>query len=306
MRLVAGSDESGLRADVWLSRRLDGLSRSRVQALIKSGDIVAVGRPLTTHLKVNAGLEVLVSIPPPELAGLIPEEIPVDVVFEDADIIIVNKPAGLVVHPAAGHRSGTLVNALLHHCRDLAGVGGELRPGIVHRLDKDTSGVMAVAKNDVAMDDLAAQFRGGTVTKEYVALVHGVPDPPAGRVETLIGRSRHDRKRMSTRPASGRKAISHYAVVEKLGLAAVLHVRIETGRTHQIRVHLAHIRHPVLGDLQYGARKEDPGLAAPRQMLHAARLALCHPGSGERMSFKAPLPADMLTVLERLRSLRGA
>jgi 23S rRNA pseudouridine1911/1915/1917 synthase len=285
-----------------LAQRLPGLSRSRVQALVRSGDVKVNGESRRPHDKVSAGMEVTVHVPPARPVPVAAEDIPLDVIHEDPDVIVVNKAAGLVVHPAAGHASGTLVNALLHHCGDLAGVGGELRPGIVHRLDKDTSGVMVVAKNDDAMASLVAQFKQGAVRKEYLAVVNGTPRPAAGTVETLIGRSRHDRKKMSARPARGREAVTSYEVVEELGSFALLRVRIETGRTHQIRVHLAHIGHPVVGDRQYGRRKPtavDTG--AGRQMLHAHRLGFRHPRSGEALTFEAPMPEDMNAVLERLR-----
>jgi 23S rRNA pseudouridine1911/1915/1917 synthase len=207
-----------------------------------------------------------------------------------------------VVHPAAGHAAGTLVNALLYHCRDLAGIGGELRPGIVHRLDRDTSGALVVAKNESALRDLVRQFKARQVRKEYLALVWGQPRPAAGRVETLIGRSPRDRKKMSAQPKSGRPAVTLYETLENLGPAALLRVRIETGRTHQIRVHLAHLGHPVVGDREYGHKRPAPLPApVPRQMLHAERLSCVHPRTGGLLVFSAPVPPDMQTLLAALR-----
>ena len=204
------------------------------------------------------------------------------------------------MHPAAGHPGGTLVNALLHHCHDLTGIGGELRPGIVHRLDKDTTGVMVAAKTAAALEALADQFKQRGVRKEYVALVHGAPRPATGVIESLIGRSRHDRKKMSAQPARGRHAVTHYQIEEALGTFCLLRLRIETGRTHQIRVHLAHIGHPVVGDPAYGRRHSIPDV--DRQMLHAAQLTLQHPRTGATLEFSAPLPSDMAGLLGRLRT----
>jgi 23S rRNA pseudouridine1911/1915/1917 synthase len=294
-----------LRVDVWLEQRLEGLSRARIQALIRQGHITLDGASVKPHRKVREGQVAQVSVPPLEPAPVAPEPLPLCVLFEDADIIVVDKAAGMVVHPAVGHSSGTLVNALLHHCGDLTGVGGERRPGIVHRLDRDTSGVLVAAKNEAALHALQAQFRGGRVLKEYLALVRGRPRLPNGRIETLIGRSRQDRKKMSTRPATrGRKAVTCYRVEEEFGAAALLRVQILTGRTHQIRVHMAHLGCPVLGDRQYGRPRGSH--LAPRQMLHAETLALDHPRTGRRLTFRAALPADFREVLDGLRRGREA
>jgi len=307
--LAVGPGERGERLDVWLCEKLPGLSRSRIQALIKNGYVTLNGRrSIKVHAKVAKAMQVEVAIPPVAPAEVVGENIPLDVIHEDSDIIIINKPAGLVVHPAAGHPSGTLVNALLYHCSDLAGIGGEMRPGIVHRLDRDTSGVMVVAKNERAMTLLARQFKAGSVGKEYIALVHGVPDPRSGRIETLIGRSRNDRKKMSVDPASaGRVAITNYEVVRELGRYSMLRIRIETGRTHQIRVHMAHAGYPVAGDLQYGGRKtlKRGGIYPARQMLHAGTLSFIHPGKNKKVVFKAPLPADMNLFIQQLKDAGG-
>lgn len=274
-----------------------------MQGLIKSGHVAADGLALNCHTTVKRGLTVRVRVPPPEPIGLEPEDIPLDILFEDADIVAVNKPAGLVVHPAPGHPRGTLVHALLHHCRDLAGVGDVLRPGIVHRLDRDTSGIILVAKNDPAMDGLARQFQERTLTKRYVVLVHGVPRDAEGRIETLIGRSRHDRKKMSVHPPSGRQAITFYSVRERYGDAVLLDVRIATGRTHQIRVHMAHLRCPVIGDPVYGDARRDAALpvASARQMLHAAHITFTHPRKGKTLALDAPWPDDLVAVRDALR-----
>jgi len=305
MHLKATDNSVGLRLDVWLASRVHELSRSRIQALIKSGQITVAGKTVRPHTKVVKGMEVDVDVPPPtEPRELIPENIPIEVLHEDSDLIVVNKPAGLVVHPAVGHFSGTLVNALVYHCRDLAGIGGEMRPGLVHRLDKDTTGALVVAKNELTMKKLANQFKKRTVHKEYLAIVHGVPKPAAGRIETLIGRSAHDRKKMSVKPASkGRIAISRYEVVERFKHASLVRVTLETGRTHQIRVHMAHIGHPVVGDRQYGESPRHLNLSVEvaRQMLHAELLSFLHPGQHKRVEFRAPLPEDMKRLLDELK-----
>lgn len=296
------------RLDVWLVQQLPGLSRARVQELIRAGRVLVNGRARKANQPVRAGDTAVVDIPKPEPTDLRAEDIPLNILFEDADILVINKPAALVVHPAPGHASGTLVNALLHHCSDalggtsLGGIGGELRPGIVHRLDRDTSGVLVVAKNQAALDGLAAQFKGRRVTKQYAAIVWGCPRPPSGTIDTLVGRDPRNRKKMSARPRSGRRAVTHYEVVEAHADASLLRVRIETGRTHQIRVHLAHIGHPVVGDTQYGrARVSKTGIAATRQMLHAEQLAFAHPRTGRELEFRAPMPDDMARFLRALR-----
>jgi len=306
IEIVVGPGERGQRLDLWLSARIPDMSRSRLQALIKAGFVTLNGKQsVKMHAKVAKAMKVSVTIPPVAPAEVVGENIPLDIVHEDGDVIVVNKPAGLVVHPAAGHHTGTLVNALLYHCKDLAGVGGEIRPGIVHRLDKDTSGVMVAVKNERAMSILARQFKNTRVGKEYMAIVHGIPQPQSGRIETLIGRSKTDRKKMSVAPASaGRVAITNYEVIERLGDFSLVRINLETGRTHQIRVHMAHIGHPVAGDKQYGGRKvlgHDDFYPA-RQMLHAATLSFNHPENGKRVTFKAQLPDDMKQLLERLRA----
>ncbi len=298
------AEQAGIRLDVWLAEALGVLSRARIQALMKSGAIHFVdGRAVKPHAKTVAGMELVVNVPPAQPVAIEPEDIPLDILYEDSDLVVINKSAGIVVHPAPGHASGTLVNALLFHCTELEGVGGELRPGIVHRLDRDTSGVMVVAKRQSAMEALTRQFSERQVEKEYVAIVHGVPHPGVGRIETQIGRSSRDRKKMSATPARGRDAVTNFRVTEAFTDFCCMRVGIETGRTHQIRVHMAHIEHPIVGDAVYGGRYARRPLPAPapRQMLHAARLTINHPGSGEHVTYEAPLPADMLKLLAALR-----
>lgn len=294
------ADESGKRLDAWLADSEPELSRARWQALIKSGEVRVNGKAGKPNLKLKEGDWVEWKIPEPVPTETLPEDIPLHVIFEDRHIIVVNKPAGLVVHPAAGNETGTLVNALLHHCKDLTGIGGEKRPGIVHRLDKDTSGVMVVAKTEKAMTELARQFKERETEKEYLAVVRGEIQPPMGRVETLIGRHPIHRKKMAANVKRGRNAISNYKVEENFVRASLVRVRIETGRTHQIRVHMAHLRHPIIGDDLYG-RVGSEGVRADRQMLHAAKLSIAHPDTGERLYFSAPVPHDMEDLLNRLR-----
>ncbi len=258
--------------------------------------------PVKNSHRLAGGETVTWTEPPVQPADVRPEALPLDVWYEDGDILVVNKPPGLVVHPAPGHRDGTLVNALLYHCDDLSGIGGEERPGIVHRLDRDTSGLMVIAKSEMAHRHLADQFRNREISKEYWALVWGNPQPETGTIRTLIGRDERQRKRMTTRVDSGRHAVTHYRTLETFSEGSLLELRIETGRTHQIRVHMAHLGHPVMGDLMYGRRKNDnQRLSVPRQMLHARRLCFLHPGNDERLEFESDPPADMREFIVRLR-----
>ncbi|MCA1809615.1 MAG: RluA family pseudouridine synthase [Kiritimatiellia bacterium] len=295
--------DSAQRLDVWLTERLPACSRARLQKLIRDGLVLVDGRTAREHRRLQRGQRVTVTIPAPKPIAAVPEPLPLAILYQDQDIIVIDKSPGTVVHPSAGHDSGTLVNALLHHCPGLTGIGGEVRPGIVHRLDRDTSGVMVVAKNEPAMHSLSAQFKQRLVKKEYLALVWGVP-PTKGSVDAPIGRHPIHRKQMAL-TARGRPAQTSFEREECFGLAALLRVRIHTGRTHQIRVHLAHLGHPVLGDSTYG-RRSSRALPLPpaRQMLHAARLDLVHPTTGAPLTFEAPLPADMRTMLEALRALQ--
>lgn len=297
MRAEAGE----VRLDAFLAGQESvGLSRSHAKKLIESGQVQVNGRPATrASLLIRPGDEVSGTIPAPEPINLTPESIPLEILYEDEDIVVINKPRGLVIHPAAGHWSGTLVHALLDHVEDLEGVGGELRPGIVHRLDKDTTGALVVAKNDHAHQALSDQMRERTAKREYWAIVHGNLKAESGRIEAPIGRHPGDRKRMAVNLKNGREATTHFRVLERFSGYTLLACQLETGRTHQIRVHLTYIGHPVVGDPVYGTRKQHLGLTA--QALHAHSLGLHHPRSGEWMEFEAPLPATFVTALDRLR-----
>jgi len=308
--LLVDDDRAGERLDRYLADAVPGLSRSQAQRLIDDGHVRVEGRTAKANLAVKAGDVVHVALPDPAPATAAAEDIPVPILFEDADLVVVNKPAGMVVHPAAGHSSGTLVNALLHHVDDLSGVGGELRPGIVHRLDKGTSGVMVVAKHDAAHEALAEQFHDRHVEKEYVALVWGVVQ--AGRrIDLPIGRDPKDRQKMSARARRARSAVTRITKADHLRGVTLCQVAIHTGRTHQIRVHLSAIGHPVVGDATYGGVKprvaQDlrPLLRLDRPFLHAARLAFTHPSDGRAMAFEAPLPEDLQAVIDELRALQG-
>lgn len=299
------SDFSGQRLDRFLVSVLEGRSRSFVQKLIEDGRISVVGRDARPNLSMREGDRVTVDVPDPIPSKISGEALPLDVLYQDADIAVVNKPAGLVVHPGAGHASGTLVNALLHHMTDLSGIGGESRPGIVHRLDRGTSGLMVIAKNDVAHQELSRQFHDREVEKEYVALVWGVVQ--AGRrIDAAIGRDPVNRQKMSARAKHARTAVTRITRAHHLTGVTLCQVAIHTGRTHQIRVHLSAIGHPVVGDAVYGGvRRRVPGdLRAlqrlERPFLHAERLAFTHPRDQRRMEFTAPLPDDLLQILEDL------
>jgi len=297
--LVAGRD--GERLDVFIARSLPELTRSRVRRLIDEGLVTIDGRrPAKAGVALEAGRRVAVTLPPPEPPELQPEAIPLRIVYEDADLLVIDKPAGLTVHPAPGHAAHTLVNALLAYCPELAGVGGEGRPGIVHRIDKDTSGLILVAKNDAAHASLARQLKARQVEKTYLALVRGRPDPPEGAIDAPVGRHPKQRKKQAV-VEGGRAARTRYRVLRALDGYSLLEVRPETGRTHQIRVHLASIGHPVAGDALYGRGATPPSLR--RQFLHAHRLAFSHPRTGARLELEAPLAQDLAFVLEELQRL---
>ena len=286
------------RLDAWLAAAHPALSRSRWKQLIEAGHVLLNGVAVRkSNTALSSGAELRCDLPEPEPVGLVAVDIPLAILYEDADLIVLNKSAGLVVHPAPGHAADTLVNALLHHCSDLQGIGGELRPGIVHRLDKDTSGVLVVAKNEAAVAALVAQFSSHSVRKEYLALVWGALKKPSGTVELPVGRHPVHRQKMAV-TEKGRAAVTHYETLAAGPLASLLRVRIETGRTHQIRVHLAHLGHPVVGDSTYGrARQGLPDtLSIPRQMLHAHVLEIAHPRDGRPLVFTAPPPPDFLAA----------
>ena len=301
---------AGERLDRWLAGVMPDLSRARLQAIITGGGVLVDGRAARPSLRLKTGQAISVRLPAPQPAVPLPEDIPLSVIYEDSHLLVVDKPAGLVVHPGAGRATGTLVNALLHRVRDLSGIGGVLRPGIVHRLDRGTSGLLVVAKDDASHLALSRQFSGRTVEKEYLAVVLGVPRAAQGTIDVPIGRDPVHRKRMSARAPRGRTARSTYRVVEALDGAALLRVRIATGRTHQIRVHLAAVGHPVAGDPTYGGQRRPASRrpearaaveALSRPALHAAYLAFSHPASGERVSFSSPLPPDLEVLLAALR-----
>lgn len=296
----------GQRLDIFLVSRLPEFSRSRLQGLIKDGFVRVDGQVITKSSRaLEAGEQVQLRIPPPVPSGLEGEDIQLDIVFENHDLLVVNKPAGMVVHPSPGHDRGTLVHAALGHAPDIAGIGGEQRPGIVHRLDKETSGLIVIAKNDPAHRALQEQFRNRSVEKIYLTLVDGIPPTPAGRVETPIGRNSSHRKLMGVVSAEkGRPAVTEYRTLERFPNHTLLEVHPLTGRTHQIRVHMAFLGCPVVGDVVYG--KRHPTLEIARQFLHAARLKITLPGEKKPQDFEAPLPGDLLHVLETLRRQTGS
>jgi 23S rRNA pseudouridine1911/1915/1917 synthase len=306
-RWIVGEDEAGERLDVALAALAD-LTRSQARRWVDEGRVKVNDAAGRASQRVRTG-DVLDARPPELLPSpLTPEAIPLCVLHEDADLIVIDKPAGMVVHPAPGHASGTLVNALLHHCRDLAGVGGVTRPGIVHRLDRGTSGVMVVAKHDAAHHALAEQFRDHTIEREYRALVRGLPGADAGRVDRPIGRHRSDRKRMSVHTPAGREARTGWRVLERFprGGRSWLAVLPETGRTHQIRVHLASAGLPIVGDPVYGRRGRGVPHELDRPALHAAVLGFAHPGRGQRLRFESPVADDIAALLARLAAAEEA
>lgn len=302
MRTVFTADRTDERLDLFLVRRLPDLSRSYAQRLIADGQVTVDGTARKANYKLRAGEEIACTMPPAEEIEICAEDIPLDILYEDADIIVVNKARGMVVHPAAGIYTGTLVNALLWHCHDLSGINGALRPGIVHRLDKDTSGVMVAAKNDMAHHYLARQIRDKDARREYRAIVHGNIVPRAGVITGDIGRHPTDRKKMAIVRENGKPATTHFEVLERFGSYTYVSCRLETGRTHQIRVHMTSIGHPLVGDPKYTAKKNP--FAIVGQALHSLTLSLTHPRTGTEMTFTAPLPADMEEILHTLHSGR--
>ena len=295
-------EEDGLRLDRFLADVLEELSRSQIQRLLEEGAVRRDGRPVRKSDRTAAGTRYEVEVPPPKELGILPENIPLDVAYEDGDVIVINKPKGLVVHPAAGHWSGTLVNALLYHCKDLSGIGGTLRPGIVHRIDKDTSGLLIAAKNDFAHQALAAQLKDHSLARTYEAVVCGSVREDRGTVSAPIGRSLADRKKMAVVP-DGREAVTHWEVVGRYRGYTHLRLRLETGRTHQIRVHMAWRSHPILGDTVYGHKK--PELGQSSQCLHARALTFRHPRTGEPVTVTCPLPDYFQDVLQKLERADG-
>lgn len=290
--------EDAIRADLFLSEKT-GLTRSAVKKLAEEGHLFVDDVPVKAGHVVKAGNRVRLDVPPPRPIRAQPEDIPVDVLYEDGDIAIVNKPRGMAVHAGAGRVDGTLVNALLFRLKSLSSINGEIRPGIVHRIDKDTTGLLVVAENDAAHLSLAAQIADKTCNREYLALLEGVVKEDTGRIETNIGRDPKDRLKMAVLPVGGRRAVTEYRVVERFRANTLVHFILKTGRTHQIRVHAKYLGHPVVGDPVYGYKKQRFELEG--QLLHAFRLTLTHPRTGERMQFEAPLPDDFAHVLEVLR-----
>jgi 23S rRNA pseudouridine1911/1915/1917 synthase len=307
---TANDVDAGRRLDTVLATRLEATSRSFATKMIREGHVLVNGLSKKAGHVVKKDDVIRSGIPAPRPIACEPQPIPLSILFEDFDIIVVDKPAGLVVHPAAGHESGTMVNALLHYCQDLQGIGGEIRPGIVHRLDKDTSGCLVAAKNDMAHQALVQQFKKREVQKRYLALVYGGTKAKNGTIDLPIGRHPINRKKMSTKSRKTRSTMTHWKIKEVLPGISFLEIDLKTGRTHQIRVHCASMGHPVLGDPTYGGRKKwknaSPGIqnivrSVKRQMLHAWKLGFTHPRTGKPARFESPMPQDMATVLEKLR-----
>ncbi len=297
-KIQINEEQKGHRLDKILSLINEEWSRSQVQQWIKSGNVLVNGTSSKANYKCQEGDVIEVTIEEPEELDVTPEDIPLDIYYEDADVIVVNKPKGMVVHPAPGHTSGTLVNALMHHCKDLSGINGVMRPGIVHRIDKDTSGLLMVAKNDMAHEKLVKQLQEKTVTRKYNALVHGVIPHDAGTIDAPIGRDKRDRQSMTVTDENSRHAVTHFHVLERFRDFTFIECQLETGRTHQIRVHMKYIGYPLAGDPKYGPRKT---VDLNGQALHAAVLGFVHPRTEEYLEFEAPLPAYFIEFLETLR-----
>ena len=296
-RLIIAEEQAGQRADVGLALLLD-ITRSNMQRLLEDGRAVKGAKVLKANYKLRAGDEIVVTLPEPQPLDAQPENIPLDIIYEDEDVIVVNKARGMVVHPAAGNYSGTLVNALLYHCKNLSGINGVIRPGIVHRLDKDTSGIMICAKNDEAHLSLSQQIQAKTARRTYLAVVRGNIKTDSGTIETQIARDKVDRKKMAVVKENGREAITDYEVVERFGKYTLVRCKLRTGRTHQIRVHMEYLGYPLVGDPKYSPMKTP--FAIKGQALHSQTLEFTHPRTGERMQFEAPLPEDMQKIITRL------
>ena len=300
--MILFADIPGERLDAFLARSVEGLSRSGAQKLLEDGNVLRCGRPGKKNDKLNMGDEISVTVPEPKEVDIVPTEMPLDIVYEDEDVLVLNKPQGLVVHPAAGHQDDTLVNGLLHAMAgNLSGINGELRPGIVHRIDKDTSGLLAVAKNDLAHTVLASQLKDHTMARTYEAIVCGSFREDSGTVDAPIGRHPSDRKKMCVISRNSKDAVTHWEVVRRYRGYTHIRCRLETGRTHQIRVHMAHIGHPILGDLIYGRKK--PELGQSSQVLHAGALCFQHPRDGRPVMVFAPRPDYFEEVLKKLQPL---
>lgn len=296
--LIITEEQAGQRADVALAQMLD-ITRSNMQKLMDEGRAVKGTKVLKSNYKLKAGDKIIVSLPEPEPLDVQPENIPLDIIYEDEDVVVVNKARGMVVHPAAGNYSGTLVNALLYHCKNLSGINGVIRPGIVHRLDKDTSGIMICAKNDQAHVSLSQQIQSKTAKRSYLCVVRGNIKTDRGTIETLISRDKNDRKKMAVVKEDGRNAITDYEVVERFGKYTIVKCNLRTGRTHQIRVHMEYLGYPIVGDPKYSPMKTPFSING--QALHSLTLDFIHPRTGEAMHFEAPLPEDMHKIVTRLR-----
>ena len=297
-KLIITEQEAGQRADVALAALLE-LTRSNMQKLLEEGRAVKGAKVLKANYKLRLGDEITVTLPEPQPLDVQPENIPLDIIYEDDDVVVVNKPRGMVVHPAAGNYNGTLVNALLYHCKNLSGINGVIRPGIVHRLDKDTSGIMICAKNDAAHVSLSQQIQNKTAQRTYLAVVRGNIKTDEGVIETLIARDKNDRKKMAVVKEDGRQAITEYRVLERFGKYTIVRCRLRTGRTHQIRVHMEYLGYPLVGDPKYSPMKTPFDING--QALHSQTLEFDHPRTGQRLHFEAPLPEDLQKIVTRLR-----
>lgn len=297
--LTAEAEDAGTRADVFLAAKL-GVSRSNMQKLLEDGRVKRGEKIIKANYKVRAGEMFVVDIPEPEPIEAVPENIPLDIIYEDDDVVVLNKARGMVVHPAPGNYTGTLVNALLYHCSNLSGINSAIRPGIVHRLDKDTSGIMIVAKNDAAHISLSQQIQSKTAVRTYLAVVRGNIKTDSGTIETQIARDKTDRKKMAVVKEGGRDAITDYEVMERFGKYTLVRCKLRTGRTHQIRVHMEYLGYPLVGDPKYSPMKTPFGIKG--QALHSHTLEFTHPRTGERMKFEAPLPEDMHKIITRLHN----
>lgn len=297
--VTAEAEGAGTRADVFLAAKL-GVSRSNMQKLLEDGRVKRGEKIIKANYKVRAGEMFVVDIPEPEPIEAVPENIPLDIIYEDDDVVVLNKARGMVVHPAPGNYTGTLVNALLYHCSNLSGINSAIRPGIVHRLDKDTSGIMIVAKNDAAHISLSQQIQSKTAVRTYLAVVRGNIKTDSGTIETQIARDKTDRKKMAVVKEGGRDAITDYEVLERFGKYTLVRCKLRTGRTHQIRVHMEYLGYPLVGDPKYSPMKTPFGIKG--QALHSHTLEFTHPRTGERMKFEAPLPEDMHKIITRLHN----
>ncbi|MDF2556252.1 MAG: RluA family pseudouridine synthase [Bacillales bacterium] len=299
LQIVVTEEQNGERLDKLVSSQFEEFSRSQIQMFIKENHLTLNGEPIKSNYKCRPGDVIEIEVPEMEVLDVLPEDIPLDIYYEDEDVIVINKPKGMVVHPAAGHGTGTLVNALMFHCKDLSGINGVLRPGIVHRIDKDTSGLLMVAKNDVAHEKLVGQLQAKTVTRRYKAIVHGVIPHDAGTVDAPIGRDKNDRQAMTVTDDNSRNAITHFNVLERFKDFTFVECQLETGRTHQIRVHMKYIGFPLAGDPKYGPKRT---LDLGGQALHAGILGFDHPRTGEYLEFEAPLPEYYEVLLTTLRT----